>query len=176
MKTLIKNAWILTMDQALSTYPQGMLMMEDDQITYVGDYDALLAEDADEVIDAMGGLLIPGMVNTHAHVSMIPFRSLGDDCPDRLRRYLFPLEIECMNASLVYEAARYGILEMQRSGVTTFLDMYYFEEEVHVHAMRCKCAEFLERRLLTFQHVIVKKHMVALTIVRILFVTGNHMN
>ena len=55
MKTLIKNAWILTMDQALSTYPQGMLMMEDDQITYVGDYDALLAEDADEVIDAMGG-------------------------------------------------------------------------------------------------------------------------
>lgn len=130
MKTLIKNAWILTMDEALSTYPQGMLIMEDDRITYVGDHDALLGEGVDEVIDAAGGLLIPGMVNTHAHVSMIPFRSLGDDCPDRLRRYLFPLEIECMNAPLVYEAARYGILEMQRSGVTTFLDMYYFEDEV----------------------------------------------
>lgn len=130
MKTLIKNAWILTMDEALSTYPQGMLIIEDDRITYVGDHDALLGEGVDEVIDAAGGLLIPGMVNTHAHVSMIPFRSLGDDCPDRLRRYLFPLEIECMNAPLVYEAARYGILEMQRNGVTTFLDMYYFEDEV----------------------------------------------
>ena len=130
MKTLIKNAWILTMNETLSTYPQGMLIMDNDQISYVGEYDALMEQTVDQVIDAAGGLLIPGMINTHAHVSMIPFRSLGDDCPDRLRRYLFPLEIECMNAPLVYEAARYGILEMQRSGVTTFLDMYYFEEEV----------------------------------------------
>ncbi|MGM9980875.1 MAG: amidohydrolase family protein, partial [Turicibacter bilis] len=130
MKTLIKNAWILTMDEVLTTYPKGMLIIEDDQISYVGEYKAEMEEHVDEIIDAAGGLLIPGMINTHAHVSMIPFRSLGDDCPDRLRRYLFPLEIECMTEPLVYEAARYGILEMQRSGVTTFLDMYYFEEEV----------------------------------------------
>ena len=130
MKTLIKNAWILTMDEVLTTYPKGMLIIEDDQISYVGEYKAEMEEHVDEIIDAAGGLLIPGMINTHGHVSMIPFRSLGDDCPDRLRRYLFPLEIECMTAPLVYEAARYGILEMQRSGVTTFLDMYYFEEEV----------------------------------------------
>ena len=130
MKTLIKNAWILTMDKTLSTYPQGMLVIEDDKISYVGEYDSDIEKYVDEVIDASGGILIPGMINTHAHVSMIPFRSLGDDCPDRLLRYLFPLEIECMRAPLVYEAARYGILEMQRSGVTTFLDMYYFEEEV----------------------------------------------
>lgn len=130
MKTLIKNAWIVTMDEALSTYPQGMLIMEDDKISYVGEYLEEMEHDVDQVIDAEQGILIPGMINIHAHVSMIPFRSLGDDCPDRLRRYLFPLEIECMKASLVYEAARYGILEMQRSGVTTFLDMYYFEEEV----------------------------------------------
>ena len=130
MKTLIKNAWILTMDEVLTTYPKGMLVIKDDKISYVGEYKAEMEQHVDEIIDAAGGLLIPGMINTHGHVSMIPFRSLGDDCPDRLRRYLFPLEIECMTAPLVYEAARYGILEMQRSGVTTFLDMYYFEEEV----------------------------------------------
>ncbi len=35
---------------------------------------------------------MPGMINTHTHVGMIPFRSLGDDVPDRLRRFSFPLE------------------------------------------------------------------------------------
>lgn len=130
MRTLIKNAWILTMDEQLTTYRNGMVLIEETRIAYVGEANATLLERADEVIDARGGILMPGMINTHAHVSMIPFRSLGDDCPDRLRRYLFPLENECMTASLVYHAAQYGILEMQQSGVTTFLDMYYFEEEV----------------------------------------------
>ncbi len=130
MRKLIKNAWILTMDANFSTYEDGMLVLENDQITYVGEADINLEATADEIIDAKQGILIPGFINAHTHVSMIPFRSLGDDCPDRLRRYLFPLENECMTEELVYEAARYGILEMQRSGVTTFLDMYYFEEEV----------------------------------------------
>lgn len=130
MKTLIKNAWILTMDKNLTTYKNGSLLMDGNRIAYVGEEEPLSLGEVDEVVDARGGILIPGMVNTHAHVSMIPFRSLGDDCPDRLRRYLFPLENECMRDSLVYQAARYGILEMQQNGVTTFLDMYYFEEEV----------------------------------------------
>lgn len=43
---------------------------------------------ADERIDARGGILLPGFVNTHCHVSMVPFRNDGDDCPDRLRRFL----------------------------------------------------------------------------------------
>ena len=37
MKTLIKHAWILTMDEVLTTYPKGMLIIEDDQISYVGE-------------------------------------------------------------------------------------------------------------------------------------------
>ena len=130
MRILIKNAWILTMDEQLTTYRNGMVLIEETQIAYVGEANVTLLERADEVIDARGGILMPGMINTHAHVSMIPFRSLGDDCPERLRRDLFPLENECMTASLVYQAAQYGILEMQQNGVTTFLDMYYFEEEV----------------------------------------------
>ena len=85
---------------------------------------------ADEVIDGQGGILLPGFVNTHCHVSMVPFRSMGDDCPDRLRRFLFPLELEAMTPELVYWGALYGIAEMFLSGTTTFLDMYYFEDHV----------------------------------------------
>ena len=85
---------------------------------------------ADEVIDGRGGILLPGFVNTHCHVSMVPFRWMGDDCPDRLRRFLFPLELEAMTPELVYWGALYGIAEMFLSGTTTFLDMYYFEDRV----------------------------------------------
>ena len=130
MKTVIYNAYVLTMNESFDSYPQGMIMFDEHMLTYVGEFDATYLETADEVIDAQGKIVMPGFVNTHAHIPMIPFRSLGDDCPDRLRRYLFPLESECMTASLVYHASRYAILEMQRSGVTSFLDMYYFEEEV----------------------------------------------
>lgn len=88
------------------------------------------AQDFDEVVDGRGGILMPGMINAHSHISMIPFRSMGDDCPDRLRRFLFPLELEAMTPELVYRAARYAICELLLSGVTGVADMYYFEDEV----------------------------------------------
>ena len=61
---------------------------------------------------------------------MMPFRTLGDDCADRLRRFLFPLENDAMTRKLVRLAARYGICEMLLAGVTSFVDMYYFEDQV----------------------------------------------
>lgn len=35
---------------------------------------------------------MPGIINPHTHASMSVFRSLADDVPDRLNRYIFPLE------------------------------------------------------------------------------------
>ena len=92
--------------------------------------DSVTPLDADTVLDGEGGIVLPGFVNTHCHVSMVPFRSMGDDCPDRLRRFLFPLELEAMTPELVYWGALYGMAEMLLSGTTTFLDMYYFEDRV----------------------------------------------
>jgi hypothetical protein len=61
---------------------------------------------------------------------MTVFRGLGDDVPDRLRRFIFPLEKALVDRDLVYWGALHGISEMIEGGVTTFADMYYFEEEV----------------------------------------------
>ena len=128
MKTLIKNVTILTMDDADRVLRDGWLLIDGEKIADLGEgaSDSM----ADEVIDGRGGILLPGFVNTHCHVSMVPFRSMGDDCPDRLRRFLFPLELEAMTPELVYWGALYGIAEMFLSGTTTFLDMYYFEDRV----------------------------------------------
>lgn len=129
MRVLLKNAMILTMDEEMRFYDQGYVLTEGDLIKEVGEKGGNLP-DADEIIDAEGGILLPGFINTHGHVPMMPFRSLGDDCEDRLRRFLFPLENEAMTRELVSLASRYGICEMLLSGVTMFADMYYFEDEV----------------------------------------------
>ena len=129
MKRLIQNARILTMDAQMRALDPGWILLEDDRIRDLGEMpgDPAALPPADESIDAERGIVLPGLINTHCHVSMMPFRGLGDDCPDRLRRFLFPLENEAMTEELVYRAARYGTGEMLLAGVTTFVDMYYFE-------------------------------------------------
>ena len=127
MKTLIDRVHVLTMDDAYTAYPQGWVLTEDDRIAQAGSGPAPAA---DQVIDGRGGLLLPGFVNLHCHAAMVPFRSLGDDCPDRLRRFLFPLENEALTPALTRAAARYGMAEMLLAGVTAFVDMYYFEDQV----------------------------------------------
>ena len=128
MKTLFENAVVLTMDDDMRVISHGYVLADGKDIAKVGE--GKYEGEADERIDARGGILIPGFVNTHCHASMIPFRTMGDDCPDRLRRFLFPLENEAMTRELTYRGAVFGIGEMMLSGITTFVDMYYFEDEV----------------------------------------------
>ena len=130
MTTLFENAWILTMDDAMTEHRPGWLLVRDGRIAALGGGAYAGGEAAGARVDCRGGLLLPGFVNTHCHASMIPFRTMGDDCADRLRRFLFPLENEAMTRELVYLGAKYGVAEMLLAGVTTFLDMYYFEDEV----------------------------------------------
>lgn len=152
MKTTIKNVWLVTMDEKSTEYKQGFLTMEADKIIDLGamkDYKPGIREE-EEVIDGKGGILMPGMINVHTHASMIPFRSLGDDCKDRLRRFLFPLENECMTAELAYYGAQYGIGEMLLSGVTTMMDMYYFEDEVAKAADEMGIRAFVGETVINF--------------------------
>ena len=127
MKTLLKNAHVLTMDDRYTEYEKGWVLTEGSRILSLGNGPC---PEADHVIDCEGAILLPGFVNLHCHASMVPFRTMGDDCPDRLRRFLFPLENEALTPELTYLGAKYGIGEMLLSGITTFVDMYYFEDEV----------------------------------------------
>lgn len=128
MRTLIGNATVLTMDREKTVYRDGYAVIEDGCIAEVGS--GREPEQIDHRIDGAGKILMPGMVNVHSHISMIPFRSMGDDCPDRLRRFLFPLELDAMTPELIYQSARYAVCELLLSGVTSVLDMYYFEDMV----------------------------------------------
>lgn len=132
MKTLIKNGIVVTMNEKQDIFTRGYVMIEDEKILQVGSEEELeLHEEQDLVIkDASGAIIMPGMVNTHCHMGMIPFRGLGDDCKDRLRVFLLPMEYQAMDAELAEYSTRYAICELLLSGVTTVMDMYYFVDRV----------------------------------------------
>lgn len=130
MKTLIKHVHLITMDADFTEYDDAYLLIDGDTIQDFGAMSELPNVSVDQEIDGQGAIAMPGMVNTHTHLGMIPFRSLGDDTPDRLTRFLFPLEQACMTKDLAYHSAKYAIAEMHLAGVTTFFDMYYFEDTI----------------------------------------------
>ena len=71
------------MDEQFSEIKAGYLVIEEDTIVELASMTTLDEKRvaANQVIDGQNGILIPGMINTHTHVGMIPFRSLGDDVP-----------------------------------------------------------------------------------------------
>lgn len=135
MRTIIINATVVTMNEKRDVFSPGFVEFEDDVITAAGPMEALLEGGPFlmgkevRIIDRKGRILMPGMVNLHTHMGMIPFRGLGDDCKDRLRVFLLPMEQKAMDPELVYLSTRYAAAEMLLGGVTTVLDMYYYEEE-----------------------------------------------
>ena len=127
---LIKNAIVLTMDKDRTVFEQGLVAVKGKQIIAVTDGKDVESYQAKTTIDAEGDIVMPGLINTHTHVSMTVFRSLADDVPDRLHRYIFPLEKKLVSRDMVRIGAQLGNVEMLKGGVTTYADMYYFEDEV----------------------------------------------
>ena len=144
---IIKNGTILTMDSKNSILENGFLAIRGDSISHIGTGD-MPSIKADKIIDAKGGLVLPGLVNGHTHAAMTLFRGLADDLPlmQWLENYIFPAERN-MDAEFVYTGTQLALAEMILSGTTTFCDMYLFEEEVAKAAkkagVRCLAGEVL---------------------------------
>ncbi|MFT6927158.1 MAG: 5-methylthioadenosine/S-adenosylhomocysteine deaminase [Psychromonas sp.] len=127
---LLTDATILTMDANKTVYESGTVAIDGNKIIAVGDKTLADQYHADKTLDVDGDIVMPGLINTHTHVSMTVFRSLADDVPDRLHRYIFPLEAKLVSRDMVRIGANLGNVEMLKGGVTTYADMYYFEDEV----------------------------------------------
>ncbi len=127
---LIKNATVLTMDQDKTVFDNGLVAVKGNKIYAVTDGKDINEYKAIKTIDADGDIVMPGLINSHTHASMTVFRSMADDVPDRLHRYIFPLEKKLVSRDMVRIGAQLGNVEMLKGGVTTYADMYYFEDEV----------------------------------------------
>jgi 5-methylthioadenosine/S-adenosylhomocysteine deaminase len=130
---LFINAHILTMDEKLNQYSPGAVAVRGDSIVAVGVEDEIKSEyAADETVDCKGKVLMPGLINAHTHVPMTLLRGLADDLrlDVWLMGYVMPVEREFVSPDFVKLGTLLACAEQIRSGITTFNDMYYFEEDV----------------------------------------------
>lgn len=128
---LIKNGVILTMDYDNTKISRGGLAIKGDQIMAVENAENLESWQSQKIIDAKGGIIMPGLINVHTHAAMTLFRGLADDLPlmTWLKDYIFPAEAR-LNFEKVNKGALLACSEMILSGTTTFCDMYLFEDAV----------------------------------------------
>jgi 5-methylthioadenosine/S-adenosylhomocysteine deaminase len=145
---LLSNAIVLAMDENYAMYEPGAVAIQGDKILAVGP-DAYLRSQyqAGETIDCGGKVLMPGLVNAHTHVPMTLLRGLADDLrlDVWLLGYMMPVEREFVSPEFVSLGTKIACVELIRSGVTCFADMYYFEESVAQATaeagMRALCAQ-----------------------------------
>lgn len=128
MKTLLTGGVVVTCDERHTIYDHGDLLIEDDRIAYAGPaYDG----EYDRRLPANGKLLMPGLINAHTHSPMSLFRGLADDVDLQvfLNERVWPREVR-LKGEEVYAGSVLSGIEMLKSGVTTYVDMYFFEEDL----------------------------------------------
>ena len=131
--TLFVNALVLSMDEKLSQYSPGAVAVLGDSIVAVGLQNEITGEySADETFDCNGKVLMPGLINAHTHVPMTLLRGLADDLrlDVWLMGYMMPVERQFVSPEFVQLGTLLACAEQIRSGITTFNDMYYFEDDV----------------------------------------------
>jgi len=130
---LIVTGMVVTMDASRAIYDDGAVAISGDTILAAGPRTEIESRyTAHETLDARGKLVLPGFINGHTHVPMTLFRGLHDDVTlnDWLYKYIFPAEAKNVTEEFVRWGTRLAAAEQIRSGVTTFADMYYFEDAV----------------------------------------------
>jgi 5-methylthioadenosine/S-adenosylhomocysteine deaminase len=130
---IVTGGTVVTMDRSRTIYEDGAVAIVADTIAAVGPrVEVERNYQSRQTIDARGRLVLPGFINAHTHVPMTLLRGLHDDVTlnDWLRKYIFPAEAKNVDEDFVRWGTRLAAAEQIRSGVTTFADMYYFEDAV----------------------------------------------
>ncbi len=130
---IIKNGIVVTVNTNGTIYSNGSVVIINDAIIAIGESVAVEKEyTSDNVIDAKGKIVMPGLINCHTHLAMTIFRGYADDMhlKEWLNDYIFPAEAKFDNAENVKCGSELAMIEMIHSGTTTFNDMYFFEDEV----------------------------------------------
>ncbi|SDW80943.1 5-methylthioadenosine/S-adenosylhomocysteine deaminase [Albimonas donghaensis] len=118
---IIKNATIVTADRA-GTVLTGGVAVEDGRITHLGE----VPDRAQEVVDARGGIVMPGLVNTHCHAADSLFRGLVENLPlEPWLQTVWKAERAILTAATCRLGARLGFAELLLSGCTSVVDMFW---------------------------------------------------
>ena len=140
------HAYIVTCDEKFSCFEDGMLILDGELIHYCGPYDTSKLDNVQTIIDYTGHWIMPGLVNVHTHSPMSLLRGVEDDAPLMawLEQSIWPNEAK-FTPEITKAATELALVEMLKSGTTTFNDMYnpqgvdidQIYESVKASGMRC---------------------------------------
>jgi cytosine/adenosine deaminase-related metal-dependent hydrolase len=122
VRTLYRNGWIVTMDDAGTEHPGGWLLVEEGRVVACGDNDAPAA---DREVDLRDGVVTPGLVNAHHHLYQTLTRARAQEADlFTWLRELYPVWAR-LDEEAEYTAARTGLAELALAGCTTVFDHHY---------------------------------------------------
>jgi 5-methylthioadenosine/S-adenosylhomocysteine deaminase len=130
---IVSARYVVTMSAQRRVIENGAVAIRGERIVAVGPRAEIDRDwQSRRRIDRPGGLVTPGLINTHTHGAMSLFRGIADDLKlqDWLNNFIFPAEAKNVSPDFVRWGTRLACLEMLLSGTTTFTDMYYFEDIV----------------------------------------------
>ena len=130
---IVLGDYIVTMDAAATVIENGAIAIDDGVILAIGRADQITASmQAEQTLAGDNRIIMPGLVNGHSHAAMTLLRGVADDLAlmDWLNNYIFPAEVEFVDAEFVRIGTELACWEMIRGGTTTFVDMYYYPDVI----------------------------------------------
>jgi len=119
------------MDKDLNVIRNGALVINNGKIEDMGDSGSISKKySSKNIIKSKNTAVIPGLINTHTHAAMVYFRGMADDLPlkEWLEDHIWPAENKWLCHDFVSDATELACLEMLKAGITTYNDMYFFED------------------------------------------------
>jgi 5-methylthioadenosine/S-adenosylhomocysteine deaminase len=130
---IVTGDHVVTMEGDRPDFSDGAVAIDDGRIVAVGPRAEIVGRyRAAETLDGRNRVVLPGLINGHAHSAMTLMRGIADDreLMDWLRNFIFPTEVRFVNAEFVRIGTELACWEMIRGGTTTLVDMYYFPDAV----------------------------------------------
>ncbi|BBO69234.1 N-ethylammeline chlorohydrolase [Desulfosarcina alkanivorans] len=130
---VIHNGTLVTVDRHMRVIENGWIGIEADVIRAVeSGRPGTPPPGAGLTIDAAGGIVMPGLVNTHTHLPMSLFRGLADDLPleEWLDDHIFPAEARFIRPDTVHWGTLLSCAELLLSGTTCCCGGYFHEDAV----------------------------------------------
>ncbi|MFY9312316.1 MAG: amidohydrolase [Tepidanaerobacteraceae bacterium] len=146
MNILIKNAKVLVFEDGKLLTKEADIAISGNKISQIGKIKTEF--EFQKIINARNMLAMPGLINAHTHLAMVLFRNYADDMPlfDWLTKKIWPLEAN-LTPEAIYSGSILGIAELIKSGVTGFLDMYFFADETIRAALETGVRVYIARGL-----------------------------
>ena len=125
MKTLIRNALIVTMNDHGDVVDKGAIVIDGNRVCYVGPTEWLPPGPFDRTLEADRMIAMPGMINAHCHSPANLVRGMMPSKPLEIWRAYYRASLRGMREEDFYASALLGGMEMLKSGATTVLDHFF---------------------------------------------------